>query len=277
MKADLHMHTTYSDGRLDPKTVIKRAQQAGMDYIAITDHDTVGDVDAMVEYGHQIGIEVIPGIELSTLYQGKSVHVLGYFRDDSYHHPTMLAYYKDIKTKREKRAKRIIAKLKDYHNIYITYDEVYQNAQGIIARPHIAKAIIDRYPDYNHDRVFDELIGDHCKAYEPSVELPLSDGIQLLRKFNCVVVLAHPTLLKPHIKEAVLTHDYDGLEATYYRNKDGEEAFFTELATSRGMIITGGSDFHGIKNDSKHGDIGDIYIEGDDLDAFLNLLKKSRL
>jgi len=274
MKADLHMHTTYSDGRLDYKAVIDLAKANQVDIIAISDHDMVGDAKAMVDYGQSIGVRVLPAIELSTLEQNKSVHILGYFREDNYHDEELLFYYDDIKRKREARAKRIIRKLKEFNDIEITYESVVEQANGLIVRPHIAKAIHLAYPQYNHDYIFEHFLGDHCKAYEPSVEMPVQDGIDLLRKYNCLVVLAHPTLLKPQIKDTVLNYDFDGFEAVYYQNKPGEEEAFRALASSRNMIVTGGSDFHGIKNDTKHGTIGEVSITGADLDLFLKELQK---
>ncbi len=274
MKADLHMHTTYSDGRLDPMAVVDLAHANNVDIIAITDHDVVGDITPLIEYGKTIGVTVLPAIELSTLEDQKSVHVLGYFTEDNFHSEELVAYYRDIKIQREERAKRILKKLKEYHDIDITYDQVYQNAKGIIARPHIAKAISDTYPQYQHDYIFQEFIGDHCKAYEPSVELPVQEGIDLLRRHHCVVVLAHPTLLKSHIKEKVLAYPFDGYEARYLLNKPGEEEYFTSLATEKGLLITAGSDFHGIANDTKHGTIGQVYLDGEALARFLAQLEK---
>jgi predicted metal-dependent phosphoesterase TrpH len=146
-------------------------------------------------------------------------------------------------------------------------------SRGVIARPHIAKAITVNYPQYDFEYVFKNFIGDNSKAYVPSCELSVEEGIELLRRNNCIVVLAHPTLLKKHIREYVLGLDYDGLEAKYYRNKDGDEDYFRNLAKKRNMIITGGGDFHGIIDDPLHGDIGEIYIDGTDLKQFMDKYK----
>jgi predicted metal-dependent phosphoesterase TrpH len=277
MKADLHMHSTYSDGRYTMRELVEEAAQKNLDVIAITDHDVVGDIEDAIHYGKRLGIRVLPGIELSTLEQHKSVHVLGYFTDDSYHNQEMTSYYVDIKRRREERAKQMIVKLEHYYNIVITYESVQQEAGGIIARPHIAKAITKAYPKYDHDYIFDHFIGDHCEAYIPSVELPVEEGLELLKRNNCITVLAHPTLLKPHIKDKVLSYDYDGIEAIYYRNKPGEEETFTTLAKTRRMLITAGSDFHGIKGDTKHGRLGEIVLQGDTLETFLKRLEKKQI
>lgn len=277
MKADLHMHSTYSDGRYTMRELVDEAASKQIDIIAITDHDVVGDIEDAIAYGKNRGVRVLPGIELSTLEQQKSVHILGYFRDNSYHNQEMKAYYKTIKQRREDRAKKMIHNLKQYYDITITYESVQEEAGGIIARPHIAKAISKAYPKYNHDFIFDHFIGDHCKAYIPSVELPVEEGLKLLKRNNCITVLAHPTLLKPQIKETVLSYDFDGIEAIYYRNQPGEKKLFTKLAKSRQMLITAGSDFHGIKGDTKHGTLGEIVLDGTPLTDFLLAIEKNQI
>ena len=269
MKADLHMHSTYSDGLLTTNELFERAKKNGVDVIAITDHDIIKDVEGNKRLAQETGVKYIPGIELSTIMDGKPVHVLGYFTDESYNNEEITAYFDEIKKRREERARKFVKNLKTFFDIEITYHDVLKLSNGIIARPHIAKAIIMKYPEYSHDYVFDTFIGDSSKAYVPSCELSVSEGIELLRRNNCLIVLAHPVLLKSSIKDSVLSFDFDGLEAKYYRNGNGDEDFFRSLALKKDMVITGGSDFHGIKNDTKHGDIGDVFISGDDLTLFL--------
>ena len=271
MKADLHMHSTSSDGHLSSFDVIKRAKNNGCDIIALTDHDICTLVEENIKLAKEIGITFIPGIELSTTCENKPVHVLGYFRDESYKNEEMVSYYKYIKEAREERTKKIIKKLKEFFDLEINYEEVFSYSRGVIARPHIAKTIVNNYPEYSFDDIFIKFIGDNSKAYVPTCELSVKEGIDLLRRNNCVVVLAHPTLLKPHIKDFVISHEFDGFEGVYLRNKPGEEAEFRKIAQDRGLIITGGSDFHRLVDDNTHGDIGEIYIEGNDLSKFLKI------
>ncbi len=108
----------------------------------------------------------------------------------------------------------------------------------------------------------------------PSTDITVKEGIELLRRNNCIVVLAHPTLLKPQIHEKVIAHDFDGIEAVYYRNKQGDEEMYRGIAKERSLFITAGSDYHGIPNDTKHGIVGEMHITGADLDNFLEQLKK---
>jgi predicted metal-dependent phosphoesterase TrpH len=269
MKADLHMHTTFSDGRKTYQEVMDLAKKNGVDVISITDHDTVRDVEKLKEYAKKIGIRYIPGIELSTIYKGKSVHVLGYFTDESYSNESLLKYTKQIKHDREERARKMIDLLKEHFDIEITYEDVKKEAYGIIARPHIAKAIIKQYPNYTHNQVFDTMIGDECKAYLPSVELGLDEGLKFLDQFSCVKVLAHPILLKKQLRDEVLSRTYDGIEAVYYQNSEDDTEYYKNIAKERGILYTAGTDYHGILYDSKHGEIGACTITGEPLDAFL--------
>jgi len=271
MKADLHIHTILSDGRFSAKEVIDEAVKKEIDIISITDHDLCANVFDHKRYAEEVGIKLIPGIELSTVYNNKPVHLLGYFTDDSYKNKEMTDYYKKIKFGRENRTRKFIKNLKDYYNIEITYEEVKSMSNGIIARPHIAKTIANKYPEYNFNYVFKNFINDDNKAYLPSCEIGVSEGIELLKRNNCIVVLAHPVLLKETIKHNVLNEFvYDGIEAKYLLNSELDELYFKNYAKKRCMIITAGSDFHGIPNDKNHAEIGDVYLEGEELELFLS-------
>ncbi len=275
MKADLHMHTTESDGRFSREALFEYvANKKDVDIIAITDHDTCLNVEDNKRLSKLYGVAYIPGIELSTLYKGKSVHVLGYFKGDGYDSKAMKNYYTMIKKGREERAKKFIENLKYHFDIEISYDRLLTLSNGIIARPHIARAIHENYPQYSHDDIFNRFIGDDAKAYVPSTELSTEEGIALLKKHNAVVVLAHPKLLKASIHDEVLKLPFDGIEAIYGMNSSSETTLYKQMAKDRDWLITAGSDFHGIKNDSSHKDVGDVTLSGDELEAFLKSVNK---
>ncbi len=272
MKADLHMHTTESDGRLTRKELFAYAATKDVDIISITDHDVCRHVEENRSLAREHGLKYIPGIELSTLYQNKSVHLLGYFTDKSYASTSMRKYYRMIKEGRENRAKQFIENLKRHFDIEISYERLLELSSGIIARPHIARAIMENYPQYSHDEIFDNFIGDDAKAFVPSTELTTEAGIKLLRKNNCVVILAHPKLLKPYIHDDVLKLDFDGIEAIYGMNSSTETALYKQMAKDNDWLITAGSDFHGIRNDTSHKDVGYVSLSGDALMEFLKKL-----
>ena len=140
---DLHTHSTASDGKFSPKEVVKKAYDRGVKYLALTDHDTLSGIAEAKEEAEKLGLNFIPGIELSTTYKGETIHILGYFRGDDYKNPELNNYLEDIKKKRIERAHEIVRRLKKFNDIEIDVNEVLKNGKDTIARPHIAKAIID--------------------------------------------------------------------------------------------------------------------------------------
>ena len=275
MKADLHMHTNASDGRLSNKAVFERAKEKGLDVLAITDHDVCKKetVKENIALGKTYGILYIPGIELSTLCKGKSVHVLGYFQGEGYAHKAMEDYYTMTRKGREKRAKTFIENLKNHHDIVIDYKTLLDLSRGVIARPHIARAIQLNYPQYSYSEIFEKFIGDHTVSYVPSTKLTLKEGLAFLKAHGALSVLAHPVLLKPRIHDEVLAHSFDGIEANYVQNDNSDTTFYKTYAKTHDLLITAGSDYHGIELDPSHGDIGDVTLSGPDLNWFLDALK----
>ena len=273
MKADLHMHSNSSDGILSSDELVKRAKEKNIDIIAITDHDTIAGIDLAIKSGKELGVKVIPGIELSTNFNGESIHILGYFKDNSYKSPELIEL-ESMKEKRKNRAKEMIEKIKEIHNIDISYEEILLNAKGIIARPHIAKAIVDAGYDYSWEYIFDNIIGNDSPAYVPSIKLPTQEGIDLLRKNSALVVLAHPTLISEKNLEKVLEFNFDGLEAIYPERSINKAEKFKNIAKKKGIFVTAGSDFHGeLDVDTKHNDMGTVTLRDDELKIFLSKLK----
>ncbi len=272
MKADLHTHTVSSDGRLTAGELFQKAKEKGLDHIAITDHDVCENVceNRRLAKIHEVGY--LRGIELSTLHRGKSVHILGYFKKENHDAKGMRDYYTYMREGREKRARKFVHRLKKHFGLDITYERLMELSDGIIARPHMAKAIRELYPAYSHEEVFDKFLGEHSKAYVPATELSTEAGLALLHKHDILAVLAHPTLLKEEIRNEVLSMPFDGIEAFYSENKEGEGEHFEAFAKERNMLVTAGSDYHGIRNDSSHGDLGDVVLEGKRLELFLEAL-----
>ncbi|GAA0120791.1 MULTISPECIES: PHP domain-containing protein [Clostridium] len=254
MKIDLHSHTTASDGRYSPKKLVDYAIEKKLDILSITDHDTTDGVEEALIYSKKLPITIIPAIELSTIHNKESIHILGYFRDDSYKSSSLQNFLKDMKNFRAARGKKIVENLKKYFNIIIDYNQISNNP--IIARPHIAKAIIDAGYNYSFDEIFKKFLSKDSPAYVENKKVSLDEGIQLLKKHNAFVSLAHPILIKKTKVEELISHDFDGIEAYYSINTEYDTAKFINLAHKHNKILTCGSDFHGIYNDSSHGDLG---------------------
>ncbi|MBE6054726.1 MAG: PHP domain-containing protein [Clostridium sartagoforme] len=260
---DLHTHSISSDGRFRPSEIIKLAKGKNLDYISLTDHDTLSGIDEAIEESLKENINFIPGIELSTEYNGESIHVLGFFNKDNYNNPELNKILNDFKEKRILRAYKIVDNLKKYHNIEIDINKVLSNGKDTIARPHIAKAIIDAGYPYDHEYIFQNFIGNNCPAYIPSTKLSTKEGIELLKNYNALVFLAHPVLVRKTPVEELLNLGFHGLEAVYYKNSEKDTEKFIKLAKDRNLYISCGSDCHGIPNDKGHGNVGDVNIPQD--------------
>lgn len=263
-KCDLHIHSICSDGRFTPKEIVHMAKKANLNYLSLTDHDTLTGIDEALNEAEKIGINFIPGIELSTEYNKESIHVLGFFNKQDYRYSELHTILNDFKEKRINRAHKIVNNLKKYHNIEIDINKVLSNGRDTIARPHIAKAIIDAGYPYNHDYIFNNFIGNNCPAYIPSTKLSTKEGITLLKRFGAIVFLAHPVLVKKNSMEDLLDLGFDGLEGVYYKNTEKDTENFLKLAKDRNLYISCGSDCHGIPNDKGHGNVGDVDIPQDD-------------
>lgn len=272
-KGDFHLHTTASDGRLSPKELINLSKSEDLDIIAITDHDNTFGLDEGIEEGKTLGVKVIPGIELSTRYNHESIHILGYFSDDSYREASFQNFLKEIQDYRIVRAKKIVYNLKKYFNIKLDFEKLFKANHGIIARPHIAKAIIDAGYNYDFNYIFDNFLGSHTPAYVPNKRITIVEGIQILKSVNASVSLAHPTLINKSPIEEILQFNFDCIEAIYPSNKEGEEEKFKALAKKYNKIVTAGSDYHGVYNDKSHGYIGSSFLANEELNTFLKKLK----
>lgn len=270
---DFHTHSTASDGTLTPTEVVKKAHEKGVKYLALTDHDTLTGIDEAKPVAESLGITFIPGLELSTTHKKETVHLLGFFKGDDYKNTELNDFLQNLKDKRIARAHKIVENLKKYNNIEITVDNILKNSKDTIARPHIAKTIIEAGYPYDYDYIFKHFIGDDCPAYVPANKLSTEEGIALLRKFNATVVLAHPVLLKKISVKDILPLGIDGIEAVYPLNSVTDEANFRYFAKNNDLIISCGSDSHGMENDNGHGILGSMSLDNEFLHKFLNKVK----
>lgn len=273
-KGDFHNHTTASDGKLSPSELVELAKKEGLDIIAITDHDNTNGLNEAFKKGEEIGIKVIPGIELTTRHNRESIHLLGYFKGDNYKSPSFQNYLKELQEHRVKRGERIIHNLKRFFDISINYEEILKNNKGVIARPHIAKAIIEAGYPYDWNCIFDNIIGNDSPAYIPNKNISIEEGISILKSAGAFVSLAHPTLINKSSVEDLMKYGFDGIEAIYPLNKSFEEEKFREICLKYNKLITAGSDYHGLdKTDKKHGYVGSSVLEGEDLKRFLEAVE----
>ena len=244
MKIDLHTHTIYSDGELTVRENVERAKKIGLDGIAITDHDNIDswkDIDEIEDF------TVIKGVELSTFHDNESIHLLGYYLNNNKSYEELDEFLRELRIKRKKRLAKMIELLKQF-KIELTEDEILKEADGAVGRPHVAKAIMKKYPERNYTKnyIFDNFIGNDKPAYVPTFNLLTTDAIKLLKRNNCIAVIAHPLIISKYSYKKLFNLNIDGIEVFYpYKDKNMNYKDVLKEVKKRDLIITGGSDFHG--------------------------------
>ncbi|HHW02782.1 MAG TPA: PHP domain-containing protein [Thermoanaerobacterales bacterium] len=245
MKVDLHIHTTFSDGRLTPAEVVKISHEMGLRAIAITDHDTVEGIPYAIEESRKYkNIEVIPGIEINTYYSDQEVHILGYFIE--YNNVELKKKLSDLLQKRIERTRKITEKLIQL-GINITFEEIKSRAQGpSIGRPHVARALIDKGYANSIEDAFDKFLNPGRPAYVPRYKITPFDAVDIIKLSNGIPVLAHPGLLgKKQIINELIDYGIMGIEV-YHKDHNMEQVkYYMNIASEKKLLMTGGSDSHG--------------------------------
>jgi predicted metal-dependent phosphoesterase TrpH len=245
MTADLHIHTTASDGHLSPQEILKQAIEAGLSYIAITDHDTV---DGLVEinYAKVTTISIIPGIEFSTDLPTNEVHILGYHIDIN--NFELRNHLEVLVTHRRNRIKQMVEKLNHlgYNIDYLRVLEIAQQATSI-GRPHLAKALIEKGYFSNVSDVFTRLLDKNGPAYVSHYKLTPLQVINLIKRAGGIPILAHPGLIgNDNIVMDLIAAGILGLEVYHPTHTEFQVKKYLNMATDHQLLVTGGSDFHAI-------------------------------
>ena len=268
--ADLHLHSNASDGDLKPSELVCRAQSIGLKTIAITDHDTLSGVPEAIRWGKENNVSIIPGIEISALYDPGTMHILGYFPAYPQGLEERLSF---IQEARRKRCPRIIEKLNAL-GLPVTLDEVTAISRDAqIGRPHIAKALINRGIVKNFREAFFRYLAKGKPAYVEKEKMTIEDSINLIRKYRGLAVLAHPfTLdLEPYELRLLINSlkliGLQGIEIFYPEHTKAQKKLYTSIADNLGLFITGGTDYHGPGRNNIS--IGDFGIEKPALDHMI--------
>lgn len=242
--ADLHLHTIFSDGTYTPEELILQSIKAGLSCIAVADHDTVEAVGPCMEIGREKGIEVLPGIELSTEYEGFEVHILGYLID--YKREDFLKKLEFLKTNRIERVHKIIAKLKEM-GIVLEAEAVFEIADvGTTGRLHIARAMLKKGLVKSLSEAFGKYIGDKSPAYVAGFKFSPKEAISLIKDVGGIAVLAHPYVLsRDELIPEFVSSGLRGLEVYYPEYSQSMINFYLEMAKKYNLLVTGGSDCHG--------------------------------
>src|SRR4030043_866637 len=249
---DLHLHTTASDGVKSPSEIVRYAKSKGLQAISITDHDTIGGLEEGLAEGDRIGFEVIPGIEISAVHSPGSMHLLGYFIN--IHHPRLSERLKYLQRAREERNPRMVEKL-NWLGVNITYEEVVRaSGGGQVGRPHFAQVLIEKGYVRNVQEAFDRFLKKGASAYVEKMRFSAEESIQFINEANGVAVLAHPNTLQlngySELENLILRlvkTGLRGIEAYYPEHSALEVAQYKTLAERHGLLVTGGTDYHGIE------------------------------
>lgn len=249
MTIDLHIHSTISDGTMSPSELVLYAAQKGLSAISITDHDTVAGVDEAVAAGQSLGVEVVPGIELSVLYHDSSVHMLGYLFD--HHSRTLLTALRHLQDGRAVRNKKILSRLTS-QGIDIHLRELEKIAgPGECGRPHIAKLLLEKNVVKTMDEAFEKYLGQGASAYVSRMMYDAGEAIKLIRDAGGISILAHPSPMDQAQGafggnlEDLVDLGIDGIEVYYPSHSRKFRKQLMTFAKQRNLLMTGGSDFHG--------------------------------
>ncbi len=256
--ADLHIHTTASDGVFTPSQVVLRAKQKGMHLIAVSDHDSIGGIDEAQKAACQEGVCLIPAVEISTGKDGE-VHILGYgVRSDS---AALNALFAEMAQEREARAEEILARLCRL-GLTLSMDEIPAGRGAVKGRAQIARAMLKKGYVSEMQEAFDRYIGVGCPAYVPRIERDTAQMVALLCREGALPVLAHPGLIKMEQPQVLSAIDcwkeagLSGIEVYHPAHLPKQFDVWEAAARGRSLLVTGGSDFH--QPGDKHADIGDM-------------------
>lgn len=244
MSVDLHVHTTASDGVFSPSEVVAAALALGLTAVAITDHDSVEGIDEALRAARGGLPQVIPGVELSVMApDGGDSHILGFFVDHT--SPALAGALSSLREARQARALRMVELLRDAGHL-LDADGVARHAgSGAVGRVHIARALVDSGSVDSVERAFADLIGRTGPFYVTKSTLSARQALEVIHAAGGVAVLAHPGVTGEDGLDELVALGLDGIEAYHAEHSPEQVRHFENLARRSGLLVTGGSDFHG--------------------------------
>ena len=244
---DLHIHSTYSDGSLSIREIVEQASTRQLSAVSLTDHDCVAGVQELKNLADTIGVEVVPGVEISSLHENSDVHILGYYFD--IHNPDLVARLDEIRAIRIERAKKIVERLNN-KGVLLRFERVQEFSKGYsLGRPHIASALIAEEHVDSVAEAFDRYLGNHTEFYIPIQKLTPVEAIALIKKAGGMAVMAHPHVTaRDDLLEAFVKQGLDGLEVFHPKMPYGAFKSYRQFCHKHNLLETGGSDSHGSVN-----------------------------
>lgn len=240
-RADLHIHSTASDGTLSPFEILDLAEKIGLSGLSITDHDTVAAyTPELLKEAEKRGLRLVTGVEFSTTYENGPVHILGYNFDLG--DTELRNFCQRHRENREKRNRKMVVLLQK-KGLEITFEEIEH--QGTMGRPHIADLLVKKGYIADHNQAFKRYLGEGKCCYVPAEPVTVEETLDVIHKAKGLAFLAHPHLGRMRTVKKLLEFPFDGLECYYARFPLNEEKPYLQLAESQNLLISGGSDFHG--------------------------------
>lgn len=246
---DLHTHSCVSDGTDTPTELVEYAVKKGLAALALTDHDTVDGVEEALRAAEGTDLLLIPGVELSAEYRGRDIHILGLCLN--YRSEKFLSYLQEFKRARDARNVKMAERL-TAHKLPVTVEELKEEyGEAVLTRAHFAKLLKKKGYVQSYEEAFLRFLGDDKPCYVPRERITPEEAVKLIHEAEGIAVLAHPLLYHMGMDELdelvkrLKTGGLDGLEAIYSMNKGRYERRMRELADKYGLLITGGSDYHG--------------------------------
>lgn len=244
---DLHSHTNQSDGTCSPAELIAAAARAGITTLGVTDHDTFAGYDQALEPARAAGIELVCGIELSTKLQGRSVHLLGYFPGADPSQQEFRDWVLEMQASRRDRNRRLVARLQEM-GFNITLEEAEARGRGMTGRPHFAALMVEKGYVKDFREAFDKYLDESASAYVYRREPQFSEGVERIRKAGGIASLAHPVRVNgdvPGLMPELCGTGLNAIEAFHSDHDRADTEMYLGLAERYGLLVTGGSDFHG--------------------------------
>jgi predicted metal-dependent phosphoesterase TrpH len=244
-RIDMHMHSTYSDGVLAPSALVSMAKSKGLAGVALTDHDSMEGFTELDAAARAAGLVVMTGVEMSCEFNEHDLHVLGYGVDPA--NEKLQSLLREFRQARERRGERIVEKLAE-QGVHIDMARVMEKAgAGALGRPHIAEALIEAGYASDHGHAFARFIGEGCPAYVDKYKMQPAQAVASIHSAGGLAFVAHPG----HYMEdydaflRLLDEGFDGVEVFHPYHIPPVTARLLSLARDRGLLISGGSDFHG--------------------------------
>ena len=272
-KTDLHTHTSFSDGYLNPKELLRKASNQGIKVISITDHDSVNAFEVAKKYEDKFGIEVIPGVEISSDIRDSEVHILGYFI-----HPQnkeLEHYLNFFREERYKRAIRIVEKL-NILGLKITMDDVLKQANNsAIGRPHVAQALLINEQVKSYFEAFYKYLGNHAPAYERKVHLSPQSAFKIISDAGGLSFIAHPGNMPEILIKELIDAGVDGIEVVHPSHTPERVKFYRGIVNEYFLLESGGSDYHGGKREDEE-NLGKFFTSTKSVEAMrLRLMRNT--